>query len=260
MIYLKTEEEIELLRKSSLLVCRTLALVAPMVKPGVSTLELDKIAEEFIRDNGGVPSFKNYNGFPNTLCASLNEAVVHGIPNKKPLNDGDIISLDCGVFMNGFHGDVAYTFEVGTVSDDIKLLLKTTKEALQLGIDAAVAGNRIGDIGNAIQTHAESNGYGVVRELVGHGLGRDLHEAPEVPNYGKRGSGMILKEGLVIAIEPMINLKNKGVRQDKDGWTIITSDNKPSAHFEHDVVVRKGKAEVLSTHQYIEEALNKQLK
>jgi len=260
MIYLKTEEEIELLRKSSLLVCRTLALVAPMVKPGVSTLELDKIAEEFIRDNGGVPSFKNYNGFPNTLCASLNEAVVHGIPNKKPLNDGDIISLDCGVFMNGFHGDVAYTFEVGTVSDDIKLLLKTTKEALQLGIDAAVAGNRIGDIGNAIQTHAESNGYGVVRELVGHGLGRDLHEAPEVPNYGKRGSGMILKEGLVIAIEPMINLKNKGVRQDKDGWTIITSDNKPSAHYEHDVVVRKGKAEVLSTHQYIEEALNKQLK
>jgi methionyl aminopeptidase len=260
MIYLKTEEEIELLRKSSLLVCKTLALVAPMVKPGVSTLELDKIAEEFIRDNGGVPSFKNYNGFPNTLCASLNEAVVHGIPNKKPLNDGDIISLDCGVFMNGFHGDVAYTFEVGNVSDDIKLLLKVTKESLQLGIDAAIAGNRIGDIGNAIQTHAESNGYGVVRELVGHGLGRDLHEGPEVPNYGKRGSGMILKEGLVIAIEPMINLKNKGVRQDKDGWTIITSDSMPSAHFEHDVVVRKGKAEVLSTHEYIEEALNKQLK
>lgn len=260
MIYLKTEEEIELIRLSSLLVGKTLAQVAPLVKPGVTTLELDRIAEEFIRDNGGVPSFKNYNGFPNTLCASLNEAVVHGIPNNKPLKNGDIISLDCGVFMNGFHGDVAYTFEVGEVNDEIKQLLKTTKESLELGIAAAVAGNRIGDIGYAIQTHAESRGYGVVRELVGHGLGRDLHEAPEVPNYGKRGSGMILKEGLVIAIEPMINLKSKGVRQDKDGWTIITSDNKPSAHFEHDVVVRKGKAEVLSTHEYIEEALNKQLK
>lgn len=260
MIYLKTEEEIELIRLSSLLVGKTLAQVAPLVKPGVTTLELDRIAEEFIRDNGGVPSFKNYNGFPNTLCASLNEAVVHGIPNNKPLKNGDIISLDCGVFMNGFHGDVAYTFEVGEVNDEIKQLLKTTKESLELGIAAAVAGNRIGDIGYAIQAHAESRGYGVVRELVGHGLGRDLHEAPEVPNYGKRGSGMILKEGLVIAIEPMINLKSKGVRQDKDGWTIITSDNKPSAHFEHDVVVRKGKAEVLSTHEYIEEALNKQLK
>jgi len=260
MIYLKTEEEIELIRQSSLLVGKTLAEVAPLVKPGITTLELDKIAEEFIRDNGGVPSFKNYNGFPNTLCASLNEAVVHGIPNYKPLKDGDIISLDCGVFMNGFHGDVAYTFEVGDVSDEIKNLLRTTKESLELGIAAAIAGNRIGDIGYAIQAHAESRGYGVVRELVGHGLGRELHEGPEVPNYGKRGSGMILKEGLVIAIEPMINLKSKGVRQDKDGWTIITSDNKPSAHFEHDVVVRKGKAEVLSTHEYIEEALNKQLK
>ncbi|MBR9832240.1 type I methionyl aminopeptidase [bacterium] len=260
MIYLKTEEEIELIRQSSLLVGKTLAEVAPLVKPGITTLELDKIAEEFIRDNGGVPSFKNYNGFPNTLCASLNEAVVHGIPNNKPLKDGDIISLDCGVFMNGFHGDVAYTFEVGEVSDEIKNLLRTTKESLELGIAAAIAGNRIGDIGYAIQAHAESRGYGVVRELVGHGLGRELHEGPEVPNYGKRGSGMILKEGLVIAIEPMINLKSKGVRQDKDGWTIITSDNKPSAHFEHDVVVRKGKAEVLSTHEYIEEALNKQLK
>jgi methionyl aminopeptidase len=260
MIYLKTEEEIELIRQSSLLVGKTLAEVAPLVKPGITTLELDKIAEEFIRDNGGVPSFKNYNGFPNTLCASLNEAVVHGIPNNKPLKDGDIISLDCGVFMNGFHGDVAYTFEVGEVRDEIKNLLRTTKESLELGIAAAIAGNRIGDIGYAIQAHAESRGYGVVRELVGHGLGRELHEGPEVPNYGKRGSGMILKEGLVIAIEPMINLKSKGVRQDKDGWTIITSDNKPSAHFEHDVVVRKGKAEVLSTHEYIEEALNKQLK
>ena len=260
MIYLKTEEEIELIRQSSLLVGKTLAEVAPLVKPGITTLELDKIAEEFIRDNGGVPSFKNYNGFPNTLCASLNEAVVHGIPNNKPLKDGDIISLDCGVFMNGFHGDVAYTFEVGDVSDEIKNLLRTTKESLELGIAAAIAGNRIGDIGYAIQAHAESRGYGVVRELVGHGLGRELHEGPEVPNYGKRGSGMILKEGLVIAIEPMINLKSKGVRQDKDGWTIITWDNKPSAHFEHDVVVRKGKAEVLSTHEYIEEALNKQLK
>lgn len=260
MIYLKTEEEIELIRQSSLLVGKTLAEVAPLVKPGITTLELDKIAEEFIRDNGGVPSFKNYNGFPNTLCASLNEAVVHGIPNNKPLKDGDIISLDCGVFMNGFHGDVAYTFEVGEVSDEIKNLLRTTKESLELGIAAAIAGNRIGDIGYAIQAHAESRGYGVVRELVGHGLGRELHEGPEVPNYGKRGSGMILKEGLVIAIEPMINLKSKGIRQDKDGWTIITSDNKPSAHFEHDVVVRKGKAEVLSTHEYIEEALNKQLK
>jgi methionyl aminopeptidase len=248
------------IQRSTQCIGKTLAEVAPLVKPGITTLELDKIAEEFIRDNGGVPSFKNYNGFPNTLCASLNEAVVHGIPNNKPLKDGDIISLDCGVFMNGFHGDVAYTFEVGDVSDEIKNLLRTTKESLELGIAAAIAGNRIGDIGYAIQAHAESRGYGVVRELVGHGLGRELHEGPEVPNYGKRGSGMILKEGLVIAIEPMINLKSKGVRQDKDGWTIITWDNKPSAHFEHDVVVRKGKAEVLSTHEYIEEALNKQLK
>lgn len=257
MVYLKTEEEIELLRLSSLLVGKTLAEVAKSVEPGVTTLELDKIAEEFIRDNGGVPSFKNYNGFPNTLCASLNEAVVHGIPNNKPLQNGDIISLDCGVFMNGFHGDVAYTFEVGEVSSEIKRLLEITKECLQLGIDAAIAGNRIGDIGFAVQQHAEKNGYGVVRELVGHGLGRDLHEAPEVPNYGKRGSGMILKEGLVIAIEPMINLKSKSVKQDKDGWTIITADHQPSAHFEHDVVVRKGKAEVLSTHEFIEEVLKK---
>lgn len=254
-IYYKTEEEIELIKESSLLVGKTLAEVAKNIQPGVTTLTLDKIAEEFIRDNGAVPGFKGYNGFPNTLCASLNEAVVHGIPNDKPLEEGSIISIDCGVLKNGFYGDVAYTFEVGQVDEAIKKLLKVTKECLNKAIEVAIVGNRIGDIGFAVQSHAEANGYGVVRELVGHGLGRNLHEAPEVPNYGRRGNGPMLKEGMVIAIEPMINLGKRNVKQLDDGWTIVTADGLPSAHFEHDVAIRKGKAEVLSTHKYIEEVL-----
>ncbi|MBL4708092.1 MAG: type I methionyl aminopeptidase [Flavobacteriales bacterium] len=258
-MFLKTEEEIELIRESSLLVGKTLAEVAKIITPGVTPLELDAIAEEFIRDNGGVPGFKGYNDFPNTLCTSVNAQVVHGIPSNQPLKNGDIISVDCGVLMNEFYGDVAYTFEVGEVSDKIKLLLKTTKECLQRGVEAAKAGNRIGDIGAAVQTWAEKNGYGVVRELVGHGLGRNLHEAPEVPNYGRRGNGMKLKEGLVLAIEPMINLGKRNVKQDSDGWTIVTSDGLPSAHFEHDIVVRKNGAEVLSTHEFVEEVLSKKV-
>lgn len=254
-IFYKTEEEIELIRESSLLVGKTLAEVAKIIEPGVTTLQLDKIAEEFIRDNGAIPGFLGMYDFPNTLCTSLNEAVVHGIPNDKPLENGDIISVDCGVLKNGFYGDVAYTFEVGEVSKEIKQLLEVTKECLNRAIEVAVAGNRIGDIGYAVQSYAEENGYGVVRELVGHGLGKDLHEAPEVPNYGKRGNGLTLKEGMVIAIEPMINMGVRNVVQDKDGWTIITKDKKPSAHFEHDVAIRKGKAEVLSTHKFIEEVL-----
>lgn len=256
-IYYKTEEEINLLRESSLLVGRTLAEVAKVLKPGVSTLDIDKVAEECIRDNEGVPGFLNYNGFPNSLCTSVNSQVVHGIPNDTPLEEGDIVSVDCGVLKNGFYGDSAYTFTIGEVSDEIKKLLRVTKESLYLAIEQAVAGNRMGDIGYAVQHHAESNGYGVVRELVGHGLGQNLHEAPEVPNYGRRGNGMKLREGLVLAIEPMINMGVRQVKQLNDGWTIKTADNLPSAHFEHDVVVRKGKAEILSTFEYIEEILNK---
>lgn len=260
MIYLKTEEEIELIKESSLLVGKTLAEVAKLIKPGVTSLELDKVAEEYIRDHGGVPGFKGYNGFPNTLCASLNKAVVHGIPNNQALQNGDIIAIDCGVLKNGFFGDVAYTFEVGDVSDELKKLLKVTKECLYKAIDVAIVGNRIGDIGFAVQSHAEENGYGVVRELVGHGLGKNLHESPEVPNYGRRGVGTKLKEGMVLAIEPMINLGKRNVKQEQDGWTIVTADGLPSAHFEHDVAVRNGKAEVLSTHEYIEQVLENRKK
>ncbi len=255
-IFYKTEEEIELIRESSLLVGKTLAEVAKIIKPGITTLDLDKLAEEFIRDNDAIPGFLGMYDFPNTLCTSLNAAVVHGIPNNKPLKNGDIISVDCGVFKNGFYGDVAYTFEVGEVDENIKKLLRITRECLEKAIEVAVAGNRIGDIGFAVQHHAESNGYGVVRELVGHGLGRDLHEAPEVPNYGRKGTGLMLKEGLVIAIEPMINMGVRNVIQDKDGWTIVTKDGKPSAHYEQDIVIRKGKADVLSSHKFVEEVLN----
>ena len=259
MIYYKTEEEIALIRESSLLVGKTLAEVAKAIKPGVNSLFLDRIAEQFILDNGAKPGFKNYNGFPNSLCISVNEQVVHGIPNKKDLRDGDIVSIDCGVLKNGYYGDSAYTFAVGEVKPEIIKLLTVTKECLQKGVEMAVAGGRIGDIGAAIQDHAEKNGFSVVRELVGHGLGKDLHEAPEVPNYGKRGRGIKMQEGLVLAIEPMINMGRKEVLQDKDGWTIITADKLPSAHFEHDVAVRKDKAEVLSTFEYIEEVLNKRI-
>ena len=263
MIYLKNRDEIELMRESALMVSRTLGLVAAEIKPGVSPLYLDKLAEEFIRDNGGVPAFKGYKGgrgvpdFPATLCISINEAVVHGIPTNKPLQEGDIISVDCGVKKNGFFGDHAYTFGVGEISAEAKKLIDVTKESLYLGIEQMVSGNRIGDISFAIQQHAEKHGFGVVRELVGHGLGKNMHEEPEVPNYGKRGDGPKLKEGLVLAIEPMINMGTKNIRQLPDGWTIITSDGKPSAHFEHDVAIVNGKPEILSSYAYIEEALAK---
>lgn len=255
-VRIKTDEEVELIRLSSLLVGRTLAEVAKGIQPGVTTLELDAIAESFIRDHGAEPGFKGYGGFPNTLCTSVNDAVVHGIPNHRPLENGDVVSVDCGVLMNGFYGDSAYTFEVGEVSPEIRALLQVTKESLELAIEQAVVGKRIGDIGHAVQHHAESHGYGVVRELVGHGLGRELHEAPEVPNYGRRGNGPKLMDGMVLAIEPMINLGAKDIGQSEDGWTIVTQDGKVSAHFEHDVVVRKGKADVLSSFKDIEMILN----
>lgn len=256
MIHYKTEEEIDLVRESSLLVAKTHAEIASFLKPGITSLELDKIAEEFIRDNGGVPAFKGYNGFPCTLCMSPNEQVVHGIPNKKALIENSILSVDCGVLMNNYYGDSAYTYEVGEVDLEVKNLLKITKESLYKGIDMAVVGNRIGDISFAIQNHAELNGYGVVRELVGHGLGKSLHESPEVPNYGRRGSGQKLKKGLVIAIEPMINMGTRKILQHNDGWTITTLDKKPSAHFEHTIVVREGKAEILSSFKEIEKIIN----
>ena len=255
MIYYKSEEEVELVRKSSLLVAKTHAEIAKLIKPGISSLELDQIAEEFIRDNGGEPAFKGYNGFPCTLCASPNEVVVHGIPNNEPINDGTILSIDCGVFMNGFYGDCVYTYEVGEVKKVIQMLLKVTKESLYKGIENAVSGKRIGDIGYAIQEHAENNDYSVVREMIGHGIGRNLHESPEVPNYGRRGSGIKLKKGLVIAIEPMINMGTRDIMQHSDGWTITTLDKKPSAHFEHTVVVREGEAEILSSFKEIEKII-----
>jgi methionyl aminopeptidase len=257
MIFYKTGEEIELIRNSSLLVGKTLAELAKIIKPGVTTLDLDSVAEEFIRDNGAIPGFLGYGGFPNSLCTSVNEAVVHGIPNNQPLQDGDIVSVDCGVLKDEFYGDSAYTFEVGNVSKEVKKLLQVTKECLELAIEQTKSGNRIGDIGYSVQNHAEKNGFGVVRELVGHGLGRGLHEKPEVPNYGKKGKGHKMKPGLVLAIEPMINLGKKEVSQSSDGWTIITNDKLPSAHFEHDVAILKdGKPEVLSSFEEIEKVLN----
>ena len=257
MIHYKSEEEIDLIRESSLLVAKTHAEISALIKPGVTTMCLDKVAEEFILDHNAIPAFKGYSGFPNTLCASLNDQVVHGIPNHNPLNNGDIISIDCGVLMNGYYGDSAYTYEVGDVASDVRHLLDITKSSLYKGIEQAVVGNRIGDIGFAIQNYVEEFGYGVVRELVGHGLGKSLHEDPQVPNYGKRGNGVQLREGLVIAIEPMINLGTQRVKQLSDGWTIVTEDHKCSAHFEHTIVVRKSKAEVLSSFEYIERSLNK---
>ncbi len=248
----KTVEEVELLRINADLVSRTLAEVAKIIQPGVTTLQLDKIAEEFIRDHGAEPGFLGYNGFPNTLCTSVNDAVVHGIPSKYVLKDGDIVSVDCGTKYKDFYGDSAYTFAVGDVSTEIKKLLRTTHDSLFHGIMEAVDGNRVGDISSAVQKHAESNGFSVVRELVGHGLGRNMHEKPEVPNYGSRGRGAKLIDGMVICIEPMINIGTKHVYQDKDGWTIRTHDHKPSAHFELTVVVRNSKPDVLSTFDYIE--------
>lgn len=255
MALIKNPEEIGLIKQSSLLVGKTLAEVARHLRPGITTRELDRIAEQFIRDHGAIPGFKGYHGYPAALCISVNSVVVHGIPNDYVIQEGDIVSVDCGVVLNGYWGDSAYTFEVGTVDPEVSLLLKRTLESLYKGIEAAIAGNRVGDIGHAIQSHVEQFGYGVVRDLVGHGLGRQLHEKPEVPNFGRRGTGPQLHEGMVLAIEPMINLGTPHVIMDKDGWTIRTRDGKPSAHFEHDIVVRKGKAEILSTFSYIEEVL-----
>lgn len=255
MFLAKTDEEVELLRLNNDLVSRTLAEVAKHIKPGVTTQKLDSIAEEFIRAHGAVPGFLGYNGYPATLCISVNDAVVHGIPSSYELREGDIVSVDCGTFLHGFYGDSAFTFPVGEVKPEVQRLLKVTRECLELGIEAAVAGGRVGDISYAVQSHAESNGYSVVRELVGHGIGRHMHEKPEVPNYGARGRGPKLVDGMAICIEPMINLGTKQVYQDLDGWTIRTRDGKPSAHFELAVVVRKDKAERLSTFKYIDEVL-----
>lgn len=260
MIFLKTDDEIELLRQSNLLVGRALAEVAKLIKPGVTTLELDRVAEEFIRDNGAIPTFKGFPNqygqpFPGSICASVNDQVVHGIPNDKPLQEGDIVSVDCGTYMNGFCGDSAYTFCVGEVAPEVRELLKVTKEALYKGIENAVHGKRLGDIGSAVQDHCEKHAYGVVREFVGRGIGKEMHEEPPVPNYGKRGSGVLLKSGMCIAIEPMITLGSPQIYMEPDRWTIRTRDGKWAAHFEHTLAVRKGKAEVLSTFDFIEEVL-----
>ena len=257
MIYLKTEEEVELLRENNLLVSATLAEVGKHIKPGVTTLELDRIAEEFIRSHGAVPGFLGYGGFPNTLCVSVNENVVHGIPSNYALKEGDIVSVDCGTIMKGFYGDSAYTFGVGEIAPEVEQLLRVTKESLLKGVEQAVAGNRVGDISAAVQAHAERYGYGVVRELVGHGLGRKMHESPEVPNYGRSGTGPLLKEVMVICIEPMINMGSKNVVFERDGWTVRTKDRKPSAHFEFAVAIRNEKADVLTDFGIIEEALGK---
>ena len=255
MIYLKTQEEVELLRENNLLVSATLAEVGKHIKPGVTTLELDRIAEEFIRSHGAVPGFLGYGGFPNTLCVSVNENVVHGIPSSYALREGDIVSVDCGTILKGFYGDSAYTFGVGEIAPEVEQLLKVTKESLYRGVEKAVVGNRVGDISAAVQQYAESFGYGVVRELVGHGLGRNMHESPEVPNYGRRGTGPLLKEGMVICIEPMINMGSKNVVFERDGWTVRTKDRKPSAHFEFAVAIRNGEADVLTDFGIIEEAI-----
>jgi methionyl aminopeptidase len=252
---LKSREEIELMRESAQLVSQTLGMLASEIRPGITTLYLDELARTFIQDHNALPGFLGLYDFPNTLCMSVNEQVVHGIPNNKPLLSGDVVSIDCGVLKNSFYGDHAYTFAIGEIAPEIQQLLDVTKESLYLGIEQMIAGNRIGDISFAIQRYTERRGYGVVRELVGHGLGQEMHESPEVPNYGKRGRGPVIKNGLVLAIEPMINLGTRKVKQLSDGWTIVTADGKPSAHFEHNVAVVDGKAEILSTFNYIEEAL-----
>lgn len=255
MIKYKTSEEVELIRQSCLLVGDTIAEIAKEIKPGVTTLQLNNLAEQFIRDNDAIPSFKNYRGFPFAACISVNDAVVHGFPTNNVLKDGDIISFDIGAFKNGYHGDSAYTFAIGNISEQVKQLMRVTKESLYKGIEKAIVGNRVGDIAHAVQHYTERTyRYGVVRELVGHGVGKDLHEKPDVPNYGKRGSGPKLNEGIVIAIEPMINMGKKDVVNDKDGWTVRTRDGKPSAHYEHTVCVRKDKADILSSFTSIEAA------
>lgn len=260
MVYLKTDEEVELLRKANLLVGSTLAELAKVIEPGVTTKQLDTLAETFIRDNGATPTFKGfpnpYGGpFPASICASVNNQVVHGIPNDKPLENGDIVSIDCGTLLDGYCGDSCYTFKVGEVSDEVSCLLDVTKEALNKGIEQAVVGSRLGNISYAIQNHCESYSYGVVREFVGHGIGREMHEEPQVPNYGRRGTGMLLKNGLCIAIEPMITLGKRDISMLPDKWTIVTRDGKYAAHYEHTICVRKGKADILSSFEQIEEIL-----
>ena len=255
MIYLKTDEEIELLRAANQIVARTLAEVAKVIAPGVTTLKLDTIAEEYIRSQGAVPGFKGYGGFPGTLCVSVNENVVHGIPSNYALREGDIVSVDCGAVKDGYNGDSTYTFCVGEVEEEVKRLLRTTKESLYIGIEHAVEGNRIGDIGHAIQEYCEKRGYGVVREMCGHGVGRKLHEDPDVPNYGRKGTGPLIKNGMVIAIEPMINMGSKNIVIERDGWTTRTKDRKPSAHYEHTIAIHHGKPDILSSFQYVEEVL-----
>jgi len=255
MILYKNEQEIDSIKESCQLVSKTLALIGSIIKPGIKTIELDKVAETYIRDNNGIPTFLGYHGFPNTLCISVNSEVVHGIPSNRELKDGDIVSIDCGVILNGFYGDSAYTYGLGNVDIDALELIKKTKEALYVGISNASINNRIGDIGNSIQTYVEAFGYSVVREMVGHGIGRRLHEKPEVPNYGKRGEGKKITNGLVLAIEPMINLGKKEIKLDNDGWTVRTADGMPSAHFEHSIAIVNGKAEILSTFEYIEAVL-----
>lgn len=259
MVFYKTDDEIELIRESCLLVCKALAEVAMVIRPGISGAEISRVAEELILDHKAKPAFKGYRGFPATLCVSVNEQVVHGIPSKEQVfQEGDIVSVDCGVLKNGYFGDSAYTFPLGEISDEVMELCKVTNTALYRAIDQAIVGNRLGDIGHAVQQYVErDHNYGVVRELVGHGIGRSLHEAPEVPNYGRQGRGMLLKDGLVIAIEPMVNLGNKEVRTDRDGWTVFAKDRRPSAHYEHTVAVRKGAADILSDHRLIEQAVRK---
>ncbi len=259
MAQVKTDIEIEKIRKSSLLVGKTIAEVARHMRPGISTIELDKIAETFIRDNGALPAFKGYHGFPATLCISVNEVVVHGIPGKRELKEGDLVSIDCGTIIDGYYGDSAFSFGVGEIAEDIRLLMERTKESLNRAVLAACAGKRIGDIGFEVQSYVESFGYGVVRDLVGHGLGTSLHEKPEVPNFGKRGTGTKLEEGMVICIEPMINLGTRVVIQERDGWTIRTADMKPSAHFEHAIVIGKEKADKLSSFEEIEQVSNQNI-
>ena len=257
MIFLKTDEEIELMRVADTITAKALAEVAKLVAPGVSTYELDKRAEEFIRDNGAEPNFLNYAGYPASICASVNDVVVHGIPSKDIiLKEGDIISVDCGAVKDGFHGDSCYTFPVGDISPEVMRLCKTTKEALYKGIEMAIPGNRLGDIGATIQQHCEAQGYGVVREMTGHGIGRAMHEDPEVLNYGKRGNGPKLKAGMCIAIEPMITMGNRSVGLLPDKWSVVTRDNKPAAHYEHTIAIRKGEAEILSSFEEIEKTVH----
>lgn len=261
MIIYKTEDEIKLMQTSALLVSAALSEIAKVLKPGMTTLDIDRIAAEFIRDNQSEPSFLNYNGYPHNICTSVNDVVVHGFPNNVPLREGDLVSVDVGVYKNGFHGDHAYTFILGDIAPEVLKLVRITKESLFEGIKNAVVGKRLGDISNAIQEYTEKEGYGVVRELVGHGLGRAMHEDPQVPNYGRKGSGTMMKENLVLAIEPMINLGTRHIYTDDDGWTIRTEDGKPSVHFEHDVCIKKGEAFILSDYTPIQlaEKANKNL-